>query len=56
MKNPKTSEVEHLIELFKMLDENDKYVATVMMEQLSKRSIHHRIVNHDGNIIKVNFG
>ena len=56
MKNPKTSEVEHIIELFKKLDENDKYVATVMMEELSKRSIHHRIVNHDGNIIKVNFG
>ena len=55
MKKPKISEVERFIELFNMLDENDKYVATVMMEELSKRSIHHTIVNHDGNIVKVNF-
>ena len=52
---PKMSEVERFIELFNMRDEKDKYVATVMMEELAKRTIHHRIVNHDGNIVKVNF-
>ena len=56
MKQPQILEVEHFIELFSILDEDDKRVETVMMEEFAKRSIKHRIVNRDGNTIEVNFG
>lgn len=56
MKQPQIFEIEHFIKLFSMLDEDDKRVAAVMMEELAKRSIKHRIVNRDGNTIEVHFG
>lgn len=56
MKQPQIFEIEHFIKLISMLDEDDKRVATVMMEELAKRSIKHRIVNRDGNTIEVHFG
>ena len=56
MNRPKMSENEQFIKLLSMLDEDDKRVATVMMEELAKRSIKHRIVNRDGNTIEVHFG